>query len=138
MSKSVVDDHTQAAKTHQALSDECSGLAECFGSMSKAAAKNDSPVYAKAAGHFGKMAATHKAAALYHGAAAKAADDELGKTLRPDSISGVPRTDAPDSAFGIRAVPRPGQPELGTGLDKATLDSISPMFRHLVETGDEV
>jgi len=51
----------------------------------------------------------------------------------PDRFSVIAPSDAPDSAFGIRAVVRPGQPE----FSKATLDAIPAEFRHLVEISDE-
>jgi len=68
--------------------------------------------------------------------ASKSLDDTLSKGMIPDSISGIPRSDVPDSGFGIRAIPRTGQPD-PSGLDKAEIDAVNPMFRHLVQTAED-
>lgn len=59
-------------------------------------------------------------------------DSTLGKTIMPDKISSVMRSDV--EGFGIKAVVRPGQPDR-TEIDRS---AVPPEFRHLVETSDGI
>jgi hypothetical protein len=61
----------------------------------------------------------------------------LSKTITPDRVSAISRSDVPSGGFGItanlRAVPRAGQPDVN--FDKA---NVPTMFKHLVENLDEI
>jgi hypothetical protein len=83
----------------------------------------------------------HAALSNHHTSAAEkclACSKEAMKTVtadlgKADGITSTIPSNVPTEGFGIRAVPRTGQPELG-GIDRA---SIPPQFRHLTEIGDE-
>src|SRR5579863_3108067 len=103
--------HQAASENHAKLADACGDVSKCFSSMSKAAPSSDGETYAKIASAFDKMAKVHAAAADAHAGFAddceKAHQDALEKTLVPDRFSSI----APSDNFGIRAVPRNGQPD---------------------------
>ncbi len=120
--------HKAAAEHHAALADHSSKLEECFSGMGKAAGEPDGAMYHKVASHFGAMAKVHADASDAHAGFAsdceKAAEADLNKRV-PDSISSVIPSDVP--AFGIRSVPRTGQPDLAK-----TIARVPEQFRHLV------
>jgi hypothetical protein len=106
----------------------------------KSGAGNEGAAHRKVASHFKKLSKAHGDLADLHAQQSedceKAERDHLNK-IRPDSITSVPFSDAPDSAFGIRAIPRPGQPDLNAGarIDKA---AVPAQFRHLLLAEDEL
>jgi hypothetical protein len=125
---------------HQAAKDGV--LAECYGSLAKAAGElssEDSKMWKTISDTHAKSARSNEDAAAFHSAAMadcdKAEKDALNKIV-PDGISGIPRSDVPAGGFGIRAIPRAGMPD-PSGLDKGQIDSINPMFRHLVQTNED-
>ena len=135
--------HAKAATHHGLLAAHHATLAKHFGKLAKAELGDGESFKAISDEHIALMKRHEDHAALHATLAdkcAKAQQDWLEKTIRPDAFSSVPAQNTPDAGFGIRAVARPGSPdpERTTGLDKATLDSINPMFRHLVQTSDEV
>lgn len=129
--------HKTASSHHGEMAEHHAKLAKIHASMAKAAPTEDSTTYSEISSTHGALAKSHTAHAAFHKTASeacsKAQQDALAKTVVPDRISSVIPRDAPDSAFGIRAVVRPGQPS----IERSTLDAIAPQFRHLVGTGDE-
>jgi len=131
--KAAAEHHTEKAAHHERWG-------KSFGSMAKAASADDGKVYQDvadthhaAAKSHAQFAKDHAGYAEFHKSAAaecmKAHESNMNK-IAPDNFSSVIPSDAP---FGIRSVPRPGQPDLD--LDKS---AIPVQFRHLVEFGDEV
>jgi len=130
--RQTIADHQQAATTHDAESKCWGKLAECFGAMEKAKQDGD---MVRIAAHCGTMKKIHSDAADYHASCAKSDSDQPGKTIQPDSISSIPRTDVPESGFGFFAIPRRGAPPVSE-LDKTVLDRIAPEFRHLISSDE--
>lgn len=136
--------HKFESELHTAKAAHHEQLAKCFSKMAKAAGGDDGKMYqdiadahdsaAKAHAKFAKISADYSA---FHAGCAndceKSEQDRLGKTIMPDRISGVIPSDAP-APFGIRAVPRTGQPTPGGTIDKT---SVAPQFRHLLSNLDE-
>jgi hypothetical protein len=127
---------THLAETHQEAADFHTKMAKSHYAIAKCMTKGSGDGFQKdVAAEHENMAQHHENAAAYHVdncKAMKAADVEFSKRLVPDNISSVASSNAPSEAFGIRAIPRPGQPD--PNLEKA---AVPPEFRHLVEISEE-
>ena len=132
---------TDLMQTHEHEMQKCSTLAESFGKLADLfggmhKASGDAGPFDKIASECGGMSKCFSESADYHkraSEAAKAAVDELGKTRRPDGISSIPLSDAPDSAFGFRAVPRHGSPRTP---EAENLAGVPEQFKHLLRISD--
>jgi hypothetical protein len=132
--------HEKCAKASGALGESCEKLAGHFGDMSKAAG-GDGDMYKALSSEFAKMAKVHNEQQSYHESACqkvKSEEDELGKTLRPDHVRGIPSVDAPSEALGYAAaagatpIPRVGAPQIAK-----TAAGIPAEFAHLIAFDDE-
>jgi hypothetical protein len=126
------DVHSTMAKQHTTMAASHAHLAKCFSGMAKASGGDDGEMYKSMADEHGKMCKTHTDAAAYHTECAqecaKAHADSLNKTV-PDGFSSIAPSDVP---FGIRSVPRAGQPELSKGAGVVDASSVPLEFRHLI------
>ena len=125
--------HDRMAANHTEMATRHERLSKYFASMGKAALADGGTTFDAIADEHATIAKTHASMAKFHkesaDACAKAVEADLAK-LQPDSISSVTPSDVPP--FGIRAIPRPGQPE--KAVDKA---AVPAAFRYLVSNGDE-
>ena len=117
----------QTEAAHKAAMGEGHRAAEkCFKAMGKD--------FAEAASAHGAMADSCEKGAAYHESCTKVLKASIAADLEklvPDNFRGTIPSDVP--GFGIRAIPRPGGPELPTALDKSAID---PRFRHLITTDE--
>ncbi len=126
--EAIMEMHKAAAEHAVEMAEGHRNAEKCFAGMGKG--------FEKAAEAHGMMGASCEKAAANHLANAKAIkssiDEDLARIV-PDGVSSIAKTDAPETAFGIRAVPRHGQP-----LDREDVTkNVPPVFRHLVSGGDE-
>jgi len=132
--ESMAATHQQAADFHKRVAESHQALSECFKGMCKSTLPLRDGLEG-ASNHHAAIAKAHEDAAAFHSENCKtlksAVEADLNK-LQRDGYSSVIPSDVPP-AFGIRAVPRAGGPELPTALDKSAID---PRFRHLITTDE--
>ena len=98
--------HAKAATHHGLLAAHHATLAKHFGKLAKAELGDGESFKAISDEHIALMKRHEDHAALHATLAdkcAKAQQDWLEKTIRPDAFSSVPAQNTPDAGFGIRA-----------------------------------